>query len=71
MAWLVPVGAGGEDTGVQGDDRPTDAELRQALQNRLPHYMVPSRFAWLDALPLTVNGKVDNAALPAPVSRSR
>jgi len=44
------------------------AELRHALRLKLPDYMVPSYFIPMDAFPLTTNGKLDRAALPAPSS---
>lgn len=43
-----------------------EPELRRALGRRLPHFMVPSEWVWMDALPVTATGKIDRARLPEP-----
>ncbi|MEW6367290.1 MAG: amino acid adenylation domain-containing protein [Acidobacteriota bacterium] len=44
----------------------TPGELRHSLKMRLPEFMVPSAVVVLEAMPLTPNGKIDRARLPAP-----
>jgi acyl carrier protein len=51
---------------VSHADRPTADKLIEWLAAQLPGYMVPAGVVLLDALPLTANGKLDRAALPAP-----
>ncbi|HEX3131787.1 MAG TPA: amino acid adenylation domain-containing protein [Thermoanaerobaculia bacterium] len=50
---------------VAGTD-PSVQELREALAQRLPAFMVPNDFVVLERLPLTPSGKVDRRALPSP-----
>jgi len=60
VAYLVP--------SEPGADRPPVATLREQLRERVPEFMVPSAFVWVDALPITPNGKLDVRALPAPTT---
>ena len=51
----------------------TEDSLRQSLSRKLPDYMIPARFVFLKAMPLTANSKVDRsalAALPAPEAQN-
>jgi len=42
------------------------SELREYLRNKLPEFMIPSKFVILKKFPLTPNAKIDRKALPAP-----
>ncbi|QXE24305.1 amino acid adenylation domain protein [Richelia sinica FACHB-800] len=42
---------------------PNSIQIRRFVQGKLPEYMVPSRFIFLDQLPLNPNGKIDRQAL--------
>jgi amino acid adenylation domain-containing protein len=57
--YLVPAAGSADPAGLAG-------RVREHAAGRLPDYMVPSAVTVLDALPLTANGKLDRAALPAP-----
>jgi amino acid adenylation domain-containing protein len=57
---------------VPADDRaPAVRSLRQHLAARLPDFMIPASFVPLDAVPLSVSGKIDWAALPDPGHAAR
>jgi amino acid adenylation domain-containing protein len=48
------------------DSEVTERELSSFMAKSLPAYMVPSAFVRVTSFPLTVNGKIDRSALPAP-----
>jgi amino acid adenylation domain-containing protein len=55
---------------VVGSEGTQERQLLEYLSARVPDYMVPSMLVKLERLPLSVNGKVDRAALPKPEQRS-
>ncbi len=62
VAYVVPAVA----------ERATVQDLRAHLNTLLPDYMIPSAFVFIDAIPLSPNGKVNRSALPIsdlPVAR--
>ncbi|MFH9197777.1 amino acid adenylation domain-containing protein [Streptomyces anulatus] len=62
VAYAVPA----TDSGRTPDEAALAAEVRAFAAERLPGYMVPAAVVVLPELPLTLNGKLDRAALPAP-----
>jgi hypothetical protein len=73
VAYVVPgpEGARAVEPDAGTEDEPAEQGglvplLREHLRERLPEYLVPSRFVVLDALPVTPGGKLDERRLPAP-----
>lgn len=64
VGYIVAAAQGNESARAQIDS----VQLRNLLADQVPDHMVPSRIIALDALPSTVNGKLDRGALPEPTS---
>lgn len=57
VAYIVP----------KDGQKPRPGDLRGYISQKLPEYMIPSAYLFLEAIPLTASGKVDRRALPMPV----
>jgi amino acid adenylation domain-containing protein len=53
---------------AKNGEAPTVEAFRSHLAQSVPDYMIPAAFVFLDAFPLTINGKLDRATLPAPTA---
>jgi D-alanine--poly(phosphoribitol) ligase subunit 1 len=72
-AVVLPVGEGSrvdslaafviQNTNERGSDFERSTRLKAALSQRLPAYMVPRKIHFVDAFPMTANGKADRRAL--------
>jgi amino acid adenylation domain-containing protein len=58
IAYIVPA----------GNKSPSASDLLTFVRDFLPEYMAPTMFVRCDALPMTINGKLDRNALPDPVA---
>jgi mycobactin peptide synthetase MbtE len=65
-AYLVPVNGDNPASGTNSSANLDLDEIRAHAASLLPEYMVPSAFAVIPEIPLTVSGKLDKRALPAP-----
>lgn len=53
--------------GFYTESEPVDKEhIKEALKNRLPHYMIPGTFVKMDAFPVNPNGKIDRKSISKP-----
>ncbi|PHS10319.1 MAG: hypothetical protein COA88_02420 [Kordia sp.] len=66
---VIPVVIGGNKSlcaYIEAKEKIDLSELKSGLKSTLPDYMVPSYYVIMEALPLTINGKVDRRKLPHP-----
>lgn len=62
---VIAIGSGRNKhlVGIYSPNVITDILVRRELENKLPHYMIPTLIVGVDKMPLTANGKVDRAGL--------
>lgn len=65
VAYIVPKQA------ISGNNSDLIKTYKAALREKLPVYMVPDAFVFLEKMPINVNGKIDRKALPPPVITER
>ncbi|CAM1357013.1 amino acid adenylation domain-containing protein [Tenacibaculum halocynthiae] len=49
-----------------GEKELKDSEIKSFLLSKLPNYMIPTGYIWIDSFPLNANDKIDKKALPSP-----
>jgi acyl-CoA synthetase (AMP-forming)/AMP-acid ligase II len=69
LGWPRSAGsAGGVEVFLQGEG-PAEPDLAERIAGRLPSYMVPRRFHYLESFPLNASGKIDRVALAKRLER--
>lgn len=53
------------------NDSIEEEEIREALEAKLPQYMIPQYFVWMDHMPVNANGKLDRKQLAAPDAKRK
>lgn len=66
VSYLVkkPPGEQGANNQEQPSEQALNEKLKSKIEEKLPSYMVPNHYVWLERLPLLPNGKLDRAQLP-------
>eukprot|EP01121_Diplochlamys_sp_Union-15-3_P007669 TRINITY_DN1967_c0_g1_i2.p1 TRINITY_DN1967_c0_g1~~TRINITY_DN1967_c0_g1_i2.p1 ORF type:complete len:765 (-),score=135.67 TRINITY_DN1967_c0_g1_i2:104-2398(-) len=67
VSYIVPIDNGECLLKLASNPFPLEKDIRTFLKSKLPSYMIPSRVVVLLSMPLTPNGKIDRAGLPAPL----